>query len=91
MLSYVAERGDEVILAFILASGNYAADIESKDKNDRTPLWYAVTNRHEAVVQLLLDRGANIARPWGSLAGDVEKSKCRRNASSVTILSVRAA
>ncbi|KAH7176156.1 hypothetical protein EDB81DRAFT_32969 [Dactylonectria macrodidyma] len=60
-LSYLAAGGDEIILAFILASGKYNADVESKDKAGRTPLSYAIENGHEAaIVRLLLDRGAQI-------------------------------
>ncbi|KAH8889895.1 hypothetical protein GQ53DRAFT_651324, partial [Thozetella sp. PMI_491] len=61
LLSYLAERGDEIILAFVLASDKYNADIEAADKRDgRTPLLLAAENGHEAVVRLLLDSGASI-------------------------------
>jgi len=58
ILSHVAEKGDEVILAFLLASGKLHAD--SKGENDRTPLSLAAEKGHEAVVKLLLEKGANI-------------------------------
>ncbi|EWY79879.1 hypothetical protein FOYG_16944 [Fusarium oxysporum NRRL 32931] len=32
-------------------------DIDSNDKCDRTPLWWAATRGHEAIVKLLLDTG----------------------------------
>ncbi|KAI8674488.1 hypothetical protein NCS57_00346700 [Fusarium keratoplasticum] len=34
-------------------------NIDAKDSHDRTPLLWAATNGHEAVVRLLLDRGAH--------------------------------
>ncbi|KAH8673187.1 hypothetical protein BGZ61DRAFT_427876 [Ilyonectria robusta] len=60
LLSYLAECGQEIILAFVLASGNYNADLELKDEEGRTPLSYAAEKWREAVVRLLLDRGAQI-------------------------------
>lgn len=60
VLSYLAEGGDEIILAFVLASGKDDAEIDSKDKDGRTPLSWAAEKGHEAVVRLLLDNGAAI-------------------------------
>ncbi|RYP48626.1 hypothetical protein DL768_005517 [Monosporascus sp. mg162] len=60
LLSYLAEGGDEIIFAFVLALGKHNAKIESKDKNGLTPLCYAAKGGREAVVRLLLDEGANI-------------------------------
>jgi ankyrin repeat protein len=33
-------------------------DMEHKSRNGRTPLCYAAWNRHEAVMKLLLEKGA---------------------------------
>jgi ankyrin repeat protein len=37
------------------------ATIESKDKNDCTPLLFATRGRHDGVVRLLLDQGADLS------------------------------
>jgi ankyrin repeat protein len=37
------------------------ATIESKDKNDCTPLLFATRGRHDGVVRLLLDHGADLS------------------------------
>jgi ankyrin repeat protein len=50
----IAEQRDEVIPAFLRASGKF--DIESKDRFNRMPLSYAAQNGHEAVVKQL-DKG----------------------------------
>ncbi|MCJ1290795.1 hypothetical protein MMC34_002337 [Xylographa carneopallida] len=50
VLSYLAELGNEIILALVL--GLWKANIDSKDKNGRTPLCWAAKNGHEAVVKL---------------------------------------
>ncbi|RVD89722.1 uncharacterized protein DFL_000717 [Arthrobotrys flagrans] len=45
-----------------------SADLEAKDKWGRTPLMWAVRNGHEAVVRLLVDRGADLEaknNTWG--------------------------
>ena len=36
------------------------AELESKDKNGRTPLSWAARKAHEAVVKLLLENGADL-------------------------------
>lgn len=39
---------------------DWGADIEAKDKDNKTPLHLAACNRHVEVVKLLLDRGVDI-------------------------------
>ncbi|PQE23552.1 Pfs NB-ARC and Ankyrin domain protein [Rutstroemia sp. NJR-2017a BVV2] len=55
VLSHIAEHGDEILLLFLLDLGKYIPDI--KDKNGRTPLWWAAEYGHERVAKLLLDTG----------------------------------
>ncbi|KAK8923034.1 Ankyrin repeat domain-containing protein 50 [Metarhizium anisopliae] len=58
VLTYLAEHGEEVmILAFLLAERG--ADIDIRDRDRRTPLSWAARNGHEAVVKLLIEKGAN--------------------------------
>ena len=52
VLSYVAEHGDETLLAFLLSQGKYMLD--SKDKSGRTPLSWAAEKGNEPMVKLLL-------------------------------------
>jgi len=54
--SHVAEQGDEAILTFLCALSKL--DVESKDGFNRTPLSWAAEKGHEAVVKLLLEKGA---------------------------------
>jgi ankyrin repeat protein len=56
-LPYLAEHGDGILLAFLCDSGKF--NIESTGNDGRTPLSWAARNGHEAVVRLLLERGAN--------------------------------
>jgi hypothetical protein len=53
--SYMAENGDETLLAFVLDTGKVNVDI--KEKDGRTPLSWAAEKGHEAVVKLLLETG----------------------------------
>ncbi|KAF5228486.1 hypothetical protein FAUST_11033 [Fusarium austroamericanum] len=48
-LGVILERADQV-----------GINIDGKDSNGRTPLWWAAERGHEAVVRLLLDWGADI-------------------------------
>ncbi|KJK82711.1 hypothetical protein H634G_01848 [Metarhizium anisopliae BRIP 53293] len=45
-------------MAKLLLEGG--ANIEAKNNDDRTPLWWAADEGNEDVAKLLLDRGANI-------------------------------
>ena len=56
MLSYVAEKGDEIICALMLASGNYDADMRDNDER-RTALSWAAENGHNAIIKQLLTTG----------------------------------
>jgi ankyrin repeat protein len=56
-LSYLAEHGDDIVLAFLCASGKF--NIESTSNDGRTPLSWAAENLHDAVVRLLLEQGAD--------------------------------
>ena len=59
VFSQIAEQGDEVILTFLCALDKF--DIESKDGIDRTPLSWAAQYGYNAVVKLLLEKGAEPA------------------------------
>jgi hypothetical protein len=52
-LSCITEHGDEILLTFLLETKHPMPD--NKDKNSRTPLPYAASGGHVAVVQLLLE------------------------------------
>ncbi|RYP13683.1 hypothetical protein DL765_006765 [Monosporascus sp. GIB2] len=75
ILSYLAEHGDEVILAFFLASGEH--DTNLTDSTRRTPLLWAAGNGHEAVVRLLLEKSAELES--GSSSGQTPLSWAAEN------------
>ena len=54
---WVAWGGHEAVVKLLLEKGT---DLESKDRNGRTPLSQAAWGGHEAVVKLLLEKGANL-------------------------------
>ncbi|TVY13284.1 Vegetative incompatibility protein HET-E-1, partial [Lachnellula arida] len=54
----IAELGEEVILTFFCALGKF--DFESNNGSGTTPLSWAAGNRREAVVKLLLEKGAEL-------------------------------
>lgn len=58
LFSHLAKQCDEVLLNFLYASGK--VDVKSKDRLDRTPLSWAAERRHEAVVKLVLEKGAEL-------------------------------
>ncbi|KAH7175771.1 hypothetical protein EDB81DRAFT_836086 [Dactylonectria macrodidyma] len=75
----VARWPKAVVRILLLATGK--ADIDTKDRNGRTPLSYAAANGHEAVVRLLFNRGAHTEAPdekgWTPLLTfDQETSHC---------------
>jgi ankyrin repeat protein len=57
ILSHVAEHGDVSLASLLLATGNF--ELESKDNSGRTLLSRAAEEGHEAVVKLLLEKGAD--------------------------------
>ena len=57
LMHWAASGGHEVVVNWLLSEKNVNPD--SKDSYDMTPLSYAVSEGHEAVVNLLLRKGAN--------------------------------
>ena len=61
----VAAEGQELVVQRLLQNG---AEVESKDKWGRTPLWIAAAYGQKAVVELLLQKGAEVESKddkWG--------------------------
>lgn len=58
VISYLAQYCDEVLVAFMLASGK--AELESKGRDGRTPLSWAAGNGRDATVKMLLAMGADM-------------------------------
>jgi hypothetical protein len=58
ILSYVAEYGDEILLSFLIESGQSAPN--SVDVDNRTPLSWAAKRGHKGIVKLLLEKGADV-------------------------------
>jgi ankyrin repeat protein len=51
--------GTRPVVKLLLETGK--VDVDSKDGNDgQTPLWRAAVDGHEAVVKLLIEKGANL-------------------------------
>jgi Ankyrin repeats (3 copies)/Heterokaryon incompatibility protein (HET)/NACHT domain len=59
VFSYVAEYGDEILLSFLIESGQSAPD--TVDIDNQTPLSWAAKRGHEGIVKLLLAKGADPA------------------------------
>ncbi|KAL6806061.1 ankyrin repeat-containing domain protein [Trichoderma sp. SZMC 28012] len=57
LLHIAAQSGHEAMITLLLDEG---FDLESQDKEGKTPLQHAVANGHEAIVRLLLQKGANL-------------------------------
>nr|XP_060499023.1 fibronectin type 3 and ankyrin repeat domains protein 1 [Panthera onca] len=51
-----AVSGNQRVASLLIEAG---ADVNTKDKDGKTPLMVAVLNNHEELVQLLLDKGAD--------------------------------
>ena len=54
----VAFNGHEMILSIVLAAGK--VDLEAQDLQEKTALIWAVEEYHEKIVELLLDKGAEV-------------------------------
>lgn len=70
---YIKPRGDQVRLAkYLLAHG---ADIEGDGKN-YTPLLRAVARNRPKMVELLIQRGANLSRPFSDGQSALQSARC---------------
>jgi len=57
-LHLAAYFGVEAVVPLLLATDT--VDVDAKDNNGRTPLWWAAWNGHEGTVALLLEKGAEL-------------------------------
>ncbi len=80
--SYLAELGNEQLLSLVLGLDEDVVD--SKDQNGRTPLLWAVRNRHEAVIKMLLDTG-KVNVNYKDIAGRTPLSWAAGNGHEVVI------
>ncbi|MFJ9154671.1 ankyrin repeat domain-containing protein [Streptomyces sp. NPDC102270] len=64
-LHLTAEQGSAEAVAALLP---HVADVDVRDEEEHTPLWYAVHSMDEATVRALIDAGADVwtpqAEPW---------------------------
>jgi ankyrin repeat protein len=58
-IPYQSEMTREAVVQVLLATGD--VDVDSKDNYGQTPLSFAAQNGHEAIVSLLLEKGADPA------------------------------
>ncbi|KAM3071951.1 hypothetical protein ACMFMF_007348 [Clarireedia jacksonii] len=56
VLSLVAEHGYDLVVSLLL---EYGAQLDSSDRFDKSPLWWAVNANHATIARLLLDKGAD--------------------------------
>ncbi|KAI8649860.1 hypothetical protein NCS56_01436800 [Fusarium sp. Ph1] len=60
------------LLTILKKADQVSINIDAKDSHGRTPLWWAAAHGHEAIVRLLLDRGAHAEAAdkdgWGAAA-----------------------
>ncbi|MYS22471.1 Ankyrin repeat-containing protein [Streptomyces sp. DvalAA-14] len=59
-LHRVAEHGAAEAVTALLA---YGVDVDARDNDGHTPLWYAAGSMDEATVRTLIDAGADVWRP----------------------------
>jgi ankyrin repeat protein len=89
VLSYLAENGCELVAAFLLACNE--STVDARDKKSRTPLFWAASRGHEAVVQLLLDRGAAVDIPNMDDETPLWRATCNRDEAMARLLLDRGA
>lgn len=58
-LAILAPKKNLTLIRKMLTNKNNPANPNLQDNNGRTPLWYAVANKHITSIRLLLDHGAN--------------------------------
>ncbi|KAM6956165.1 fibronectin type 3 and ankyrin repeat domains 1 protein [Aplochiton taeniatus] len=73
-----ATGGNPAVASLLISAG---ADVNTRDKDGKTPLMVAVLNNHEELVQLLLDSGADhhVKNEFGSGAAEMAKAFGREN------------
>ncbi|KAK6293658.1 hypothetical protein J4Q44_G00359840 [Coregonus suidteri] len=73
-----AVSGNPAVASLLIRAG---ADVNTRDKDGKTPLMVAVLNNHEELVQLLLDSGADhdVKNEFGSGAAEMAKAFGREN------------
>ncbi|UCE48728.1 MAG: ankyrin repeat domain-containing protein [Phycisphaerales bacterium] len=64
LLHVAADAGSKGMVELLIAKG---ADVNARDTDDGTPLWYAKDKGHTDIVQLLIKHGARSETPVGAL------------------------